>query len=133
MDEKVKIAISQWMSLAYDDLRSARSVFKEDPPITKNACFLAQQCSEKALKAFVVFTDQHLQKTHDLVKIVKSCMKFDSSFSVLIEVVEPLTDYAVKTRYPDDYRIVPDREAKEAIAKAEEVMVFIEKKLKAYL
>jgi HEPN domain-containing protein len=48
---------SQWLKKAAEDLVVARLVLPEDH--TAHACFLAQQCIEKALKAYL------LSKTSD--------------------------------------------------------------------
>ncbi len=85
------------------------------------------------MKAYLVFQNHHVEKTHNLLIILKYCVQFDESFQELYQNAKELNMYAVGTRYPDDWREIPFDEAKEAIEKAEEVMAFIEKKLKSHL
>ena len=133
MDEDLKIVIKRWINFANDDLKSAVNILAMEPPITRNVCFHAQQCAEKSLKAYLVFRDYHVEKTHDLPRILKMCVQYDESFLILKNHAEELTEYAVRTRYPNDMREIPVNEAEEAIKKAEEVLTFVENKLKEYL
>jgi HEPN domain-containing protein len=47
--------IQQWLDRAGEDLVVARLVFKEAH--FSHACFLAQQCVEKSLKAFLLASE----------------------------------------------------------------------------
>jgi hypothetical protein len=40
-----------------------------------------------------------LQKTHNLVVLLESCIEFDASFEVLRDSAESLTPYATEFRY----------------------------------
>lgn len=102
MNEDLKIVIQRWMNFATEDMRSALSLLAIEPPITRNVCFHAQQCAEKSLKAYLVYRDCHVEKTHDLPRILKMCVKYDESFLILKNDAEDLTEYAVRTRYPSD-------------------------------
>ncbi|MDP8238965.1 MAG: HEPN domain-containing protein [Candidatus Hatepunaea meridiana] len=133
MDDVLKLEVQRWMCLASDDLDSAKELMKREPPITRNACFLTQQCVEKSFKAYLVSQGQHIEKTHFLLRLHTLCRNIDSEFNKYREHAQNLTDYAVRTRYPNDWRDFPVDEAKEAIVKAEEVIVFVYEKLKAYL
>lgn len=129
MDEGKRIEIERWFAKADHDVRAARSSLKEDPPITDVACFLAQQCAEKSLKAFLVFKNSDFEKIHDLGKLVAQCKNYEESFSVLFPVVTGMSSYAVKDRYPDDWREILLDEAQEAVGKAEKVMDFVKGKI----
>ena len=58
MDDAEQIEIERWFIKAGHDLETARRALKEEPRITDTACFHAQQCAEKSLKAFMVFHDR---------------------------------------------------------------------------
>ena len=53
MDEAARTAMSRWLIKADNDLVTARTMLGVDPPVTDTACFHAQQCVEKCLKAFL--------------------------------------------------------------------------------
>ena len=133
MDDLVKLEVQRWLILAADDLDSARELMKRMPPIARNACFLTQQCVEKSFKAYLVSQGRHVEKTHFLLRLQTVCKSIDDDFSKFREHARDLTDYAVRTRYPDDWYEFTIDEAKEAIIKAEEVMTFVIKKLDKYL
>jgi HEPN domain-containing protein len=129
MNDDKRTAIDRWMSRASNDLRTAQTMLTVDPPTTDTICFHAQQCIEKSLKAFLTFADQHIERTHDLVRLVALCKQIDPTLSILSETAVKLTDYAVTSRYPDDWRDIPVAEAQEAVREAEKGMQFITQKL----
>ena len=133
MNDDMKIVVWRWIERANQDLRSARNDLKDDPPITNNACFHTQQCAEKVLKAYLVTRHQHVEKTHDLTDILKKCIQQDSEFFILKDDVVMLNNYAVTTRYPDNWREIPVEEAVEAIENAERIFEFIINKLEKHL
>ena len=133
MDETQKTYIRRWLIKADNDLRSAKNDLSDPQPITETACFHAQQCAEKSLKAFIVFKEMHVDKTHYLTRLLGICEEFDDTFSELADAAAELTDYAVTTRYPDDWREIPVAEAEEAVANAHKILVFVRKKLEKYL
>lgn len=57
-------------------------------------------------------------------------MKYDMEFFKLKDTASKLSDYAIATRYPDDFREIPLDEAQDAVRDAEEVMTFVRNKLK---
>ncbi len=52
MDDAKQTTIARWLAKAKNDLITARTMLDTDPPITDIVYFHAQQCAEKALKAF---------------------------------------------------------------------------------
>jgi len=68
MDDAKRIVIERWLAKARNDLVTAQTMFKNDPPVTDTACFHAQRCAEKMLKAFLAFQDIHVERTHDLAR-----------------------------------------------------------------
>lgn len=129
MDEATAEAVRRWLQKADNDLRAARAALEADPPITDIACFHAQQCAEKALKAFLVFAGTHVERTHDLPRLLACCVRHDAALSSLSEIAARLADYAVATRYPDDWREIPEHEAYAAITDAVEVRRCIQERL----
>lgn len=129
MDEEKAVVIKRWLVKANHDLVTAKVMLKHDPSVTDTICFHAQQCVEKALKAFLVFSDIHVEKTHYLPRLVEICAAKDNSFHDLNQSARELTDYAVEVRYIDDWREISPEEAEEAVKKAEMVMAFVRKRI----
>jgi HEPN domain-containing protein len=129
MDEMKKTAIERWLIKAEHDLQTTRTMLEVNPPVTDIVCFHAQQCAEKCLKAFLVFVDVHVEKTHYLPRLVELCSQIDPDFGNFSDMAAELTDYAVEGRYPDDWRDITADEAIKAKKKAEKIMAFVRQKL----
>jgi HEPN domain-containing protein len=100
-------------------------MFKTDPPVTDTACFHAQHCAEKMLKAFLTLQDIHVERTHDLARLLSQCVARNPEFGVLADAADALNPYAVEVRYADDWRDIEPDEAGTAVALAEKFMDFI--------
>jgi len=119
MREEVKA----WLRLAGDDLKLAEIAYKEG--IYHLACFHAQQCVEKSMKALFYFRDEVPPKTHSIAKLVNMLQGYHP-----FSDTEPLLKfdlYYIPTRYPDTLpgafpEGLPSKEdAEEAINSAREV------------
>lgn len=130
MDEKKRVEVERWFIKAGHDIEMARRSLEKEPILTDMACFHAQQCAEKSLKAFLVFHDQHVEKTHDLLKIVGLCSALDDSFEPLLQPLKGMSQYAAEIRYTDDWREILLDEAQLAVKNAEECMAFVKGKIK---
>ncbi|MBU0600632.1 HEPN domain-containing protein [bacterium] len=129
MDERLNLA-NYWFKKADNDLKNARIVIEvEDAPID-TVCFHCQQSAEKYLKGFLIYHNIKFEKQHDLDYLIDLCCQIDSSFDSLRDIAENLTPYAVEIRYPTnpfyEYSV---EEGREAIKIAEDIMVFVRKKL----
>ncbi len=117
----------QWLSIAQEDLESAKHLFSV-PFMT--VLFHIQQCAEKSLKAYVVFKNGQLIRTHDLVRLVNACMTFDKDFEVLRLLAAVITPYETMGRYPDPFFIKPSiGEVKGLIEQSEYVFNFVTSKI----
>ena len=116
-----------WLLIAKEDLDSAKHL--ATVPFS-TALFHIQQCAEKALKAFLAFQKGLIIKTHDLVRLVDSCMTFDKSFETLRLLAAVLTPYETAGRYPDTFFAAPSREEIMQLAQqAEFILGFVEHKV----
>ena len=59
MDENTRNVVERWIMKAENDLRTAESVLQVSNPIADTACFHAQQCVEKLLKAVLTTKGTH--------------------------------------------------------------------------
>ena len=64
MDESKRREIRQWIVKAGRDLRSARRLFSDTPPLLDTAAYHCQQAAEKALKAPLAMQDPPYQEKH---------------------------------------------------------------------
>jgi HEPN domain-containing protein len=120
-----------WITKAASDLKTAKKLISGSDPICDTAIYHAQQCGEKALKAFLISCNHPAEKlrTHDMELLVEICSEYDSNFIALLEDAIILNPYSTAFRYPD---IILDPEladVHEAIEKAENILQFINGKL----
>ena len=90
-----------WLMRAAEDLRAAEHDLTARPPLTGDVAFHAQQCAEKALKAFLTWHDVAFRRTHDLAEIGRQCMDLDVSLAGVVQRAERLTAFAWVFRYPE--------------------------------
>ncbi len=122
--------VKAWLEKAERDLTAARGLMGLKPhPLPDAACFHAQQSAEKFLKAFLIYHDLPLQKTHDLGELIGVASKVDETFLELMDLGEKLTDYAVEVRYPLPGEEPTEEEAQEAIWMAEQIRTFVRRRL----
>jgi HEPN domain-containing protein len=67
----------------------------------------------------------HIEKTHDLSRLIKLCVGYKDGFAQFYDIADELSPYAVTTCYPDDRRICTQNEASEAVEKADKIKNFI--------
>lgn len=111
MTEALKAYIESWLNKAEHDLISAQRLIEIEPMILDNACFHCQQAIEKCLKAYLIYNEFDIQKTHDIIALLAQCSNFDTEFST----IDPLNinAYAVQGRYPDT-NLMPEKEEAES-------------------
>ena len=89
---------------------------RDDDETLDSAAYFTQQSAEKALKAYLLFKQQAVPRTHDLERLLNDCKKYDGMFGRLQEEVELLAPFATYARYSDDRFDIDRKEADEAIA-----------------
>ncbi len=128
MDELTRQAIGRWIEKAERDLLTAQTIMREEPRLTDVVCYHSQQCAEKALKAYLVKAEVHVEKTHYLRRLLTLCADTAPAFADLDSIATILSDYAT-VRYPDDWRDIPGPEAIEAIEAAVRILEFVRARL----
>jgi HEPN domain-containing protein len=121
VDERVLQVVMEWVVKAENDLKTAAFILTlgaESP--TDTACFHAQQCVEKYLKAMLIFCGTQFPKTHDIERLV-GLLPQDVLSSWALEEQRRLTQYATVTRYPGAYEPITLREARRAVRIARSV------------
>jgi len=121
--------VNEWLKYSLNDLSSAKHLFENlHPKQTEVACYLSQQCAEKALKGFILFNGIEPPKTHNLVELCQISMNYDNTFSTIMDDCADLTPYGVAVRYPNELA-VDEVIAKLAIIKAQSIYDFCRGKI----
>ncbi|MBU0511582.1 MAG: HEPN domain-containing protein [Chloroflexi bacterium] len=107
-----------WIERAEEDYLMTQSALRRKRPLTYSACFHAQQCAEKYLKAILVSKKIPFAKVHDLVLLNQQCMQAGVWIGIDVKQLNTLYDYAVRVRYPGDDPTEDDAREAFQIAKA---------------
>jgi HEPN domain-containing protein len=105
--------LKSWIAHAEDDYGAATTLIRGRKPFLYSACFHAQQCAEKYMKALLIYKDQDFPKVHDLSTLNDLCNSAGIFIGIDDLMLEFLSAYAVGTRYPGDEPTL--EETKEAI------------------
>lgn len=93
----------EWIGKAEGDLATAeRELRARKQPNYDAACFHAQQCAEKYLKALLQEKDLPPAKTHNLVALLDQVLSARSALELLRPDLQRLNLYAVQVRYPGE-------------------------------
>jgi HEPN domain-containing protein len=127
--DETRAVVREWVEKAENDLLNAAHTLRlgEKCP-TDTACFHAQQCVEKYLKALLVYGGTEFPKTHSMAALLALLPK-PARPQLTIDEQSRLTDYATVTRYPGDYEPIPLLESRKAVALARRVRAFVRKML----
>lgn len=93
---------ASWATRAEEDYWLAQSAIRRKRPLLYGACFHAQQCAEKYLKALLVFHGQDFPKTHDLAALGTLCEQAGIIVPIHPDDLDRLSAYAVEVRYPGE-------------------------------
>ncbi len=93
----------EWVGKAEGDfailLRESRA---RKNPSHDGACFHAQQCAEKYLKARLCEAGIEFPKIHDLVALLNQSLAIEPGWQCFREDLAYLSDFAVAFRYPGE-------------------------------
>jgi len=116
----MKPSTMEWIEKAEDDWDLAQRAYRARKRTHYDAaCFNAQQCVEKYLKAKLNEASLIFDKTHDLAELLKQTSTVEPSWSSLQPQAIFLTDFAVLYRYPG--KIATKAQAQRAIKDCREV------------
>ena len=121
--------IENWLKQAEADLRSSENSLKSGDYYL--SAFMAQQATEKALKALYIQEKNELIKTHSVSKLGK-LNNVPKEILHKLSLLEPVYQ---ETRYPDISSKIPaeefeEKDAVELFNAAEEVLEWIKRKIK---
>lgn len=128
MSEEIEIA-RQWLAKARNDLLNADNNLNSEEIPFDTVCFHCQQAAEKLLKAYLVGNGQLYPITHDLFLILEKVLPLNSDAEKLRDALAILIPYAVEIRYPDDWYMPSEEDAREARDAADQVLKWLESAL----
>lgn len=120
--EEILYKVNQWLILADEDLHLATYAMKmrrKAKPFRLIA-YHAQQCTEKCLKAFLVYHNVDFPYTHNIRKLLSLCVGY-AIWVQALKNAEELTQYAITVRYPGEAEEVTAQEAQRAVSLAQQV------------
>ncbi len=116
---------NEWFRKADEDLKTAEILLVENGPQTI-ICFHCHQVIEKYLKGFLILQGIKLEKTHDLIKLLKDCTKYNPNFSKFLEQAKNLNAFYLATRYPvsfaEEYSTEETKEVLQTVKKIVEMI-----------
>jgi HEPN domain-containing protein len=89
----------RWLRQAEHDLAIARG--HQQRGDFSDACFMAEQAAQKALKAFLLGHGHRSVPIHSVAQLVERCAQINPAFAVHITAGRVLDQYYIPTRYPD--------------------------------
>lgn len=102
-----------------------------------DACFMAEQTTQVALKSFLYFKGERFINIHSVTRLVEKSAQYSPDFTALIDKASKLDQYYIPTRYPDALSddVIPaevyrKEQAQEAGDIAKEILDLVRLKLK---
>jgi len=117
----------EWLNRARSNLVRAKEGFHLSGVYLEDLCFDAQQAAEKALKALLLHRGVRFPYVHDLAEHIGLLEQSGQEVPGAVRQAARLTRYAVVTRYPGLFEPVTSEEYEEAVAIAEEVVLWVQK------
>ena len=91
-----------WIEKAENDLLNIDNNLAAERVPWDTVCFHAQQAAEKLLKAYLIHRGEMPTKTHDLLALMRRCVKLDAGLALLEGDCRRLNEYGGGARYPAD-------------------------------
>ena len=93
----------EWVEKAEGDYTVAQQSEQGQNPVNDVICFLAQQCVEKYLKAWLQETNIPFPRTHDLQALLNLIVPTLPTWGAWREDFSKLLEHAVDPRYPGKF------------------------------
>ncbi|MDP2604165.1 MAG: HEPN domain-containing protein [Deltaproteobacteria bacterium] len=124
----------RWLRQAEHDLTIAQNHRKQGD--YSDACFMAEQASQKTLKAFLMAKGQRSVPIHSVAQLAERCADIDPDFKKLIAAGRILDQYYIPTRYPDalappavPFESYTEEQAQRAVKATESIYGLVAKKV----
>lgn len=116
-DPELVVEARRWLRFAAEDLEAAQCLLATDGATPRHACFHAQQAAEKALKAALVLEGVDFPRQHDLDDLRNLLLDTWPVRQTHTDLAQ-LTEWAVESRYPGDWREATATDAEQAVSQA---------------
>ena len=123
-----KTIVMEWLKYAENDLEAVHILANHRPMQLEIICYHCQQSAEKALKAFLLFSDREPPKTHNLETLIDLCCELLNEFEIIIAECEYLNPFGVQPRYPFGLELTDD-DALISIQKGREIVEFVKERI----
>jgi HEPN domain-containing protein len=120
MSEKNELEV--WLDHAEDDFNAIQKLMRGKKPSIYGACFHAQQCAEKYMKAMLVKCGKRFPMIHDLPTINNLMQQAGIEMQIPENDLALLSSYVIRARYAEERPEMED--AKEALKIAKTVRKF---------
>lgn len=124
----------RWFAQAEHNLEVAENNLKSN--YYSDACFMAEQTAQIALKAFIIYHKKRLIWEHSVQELARICSQYDKEFEKFIEYGLILDRYYIPTRYPDalarpaiPFKTYIEKDAKEALSFAKTIVETVRQKI----
>ena len=117
----------EWIDKAEGDWKVAQREMRVADPVWNVVSFLAQQCAEKYLKAFLEEHNIPFGKIHDLVVLLNSSGGYLPELDSHRQSLAHLSTFGIATRYPGAQ--ADRRAAEDSMKTAEAVRAVVRAKL----
>lgn len=122
--------VKEWLNYANMDMISAQYLTSLKPMPYEIICYHCQQTAEKLLKAYIIFHDGELLRTHDLIELNSICCTYSKEFLNIIDNCINLNDYSVQVRYPYHQFDLEKSDVEQALKDMEIIDNFIRERIK---
>ena len=125
----------RWLRQAEHDLDVAQR--HQEGGDHSDACFMAEQASQKALKGFLNAQRRRSIPIHSVAELAEECSQVDKDFSDHIAPARVLDQYYIPTRYPDalappavPFESYTKEQGAKAVAAARAIVSLVRQKLR---
>ncbi len=108
----------RWLQYAREDLTAAHTMLGQPGFVARQACWLAQQSAEKALKAVLQYLQIDFPRTHDL-DLLRNRIPGGWQVRDRYPDLAALTEWAIEARYPGDWEEASQQDAQLAVQQAQ--------------
>ena len=118
--------VRDWLRHARSDLQLGKAALHTQDVLPEDACFHAQQCAEKGLKALLFQLDISFPRTHAIEVLLDLLKENGLNIPEGVDEAFELSEYAVQTRYPGEWEAVTQAEAQGTLERAALVLAWVE-------
>jgi len=135
--ESLHKEFDRWLRQAEYDLKAAE--WNLEGKFYAPACFLSQQSAAKAARAFLFLNKEDARETRSVVELVQRALTYNEAFKAFVPVSGRLDIFYKTARFPDAIPggipadIVGERDAREAIRAAADILKLVMDARKDYL